>query len=257
MPVIRLDIEYDGARFSGWSPQPDARTVDAVLAHALRIILQEDVALEVAGRTDAGVHAAAQVVSFVTRQSIDPARLTKGLAGLLPVDLAVVSTAIAPDDFNARTSALSRVYEYRVRVGQRTALRRNVVLAHPQPLDRELLDAAAAACCGQHDFTAFTPTKTEHIFFHRTVYACAWQTRGDELVLRIEANAFLRNMVRVMVGTMLEIARGHRPLSDMEELLAGAPRERAGKTAPPHALTLVDVRYPVPTSVRPILETAE
>jgi tRNA pseudouridine38-40 synthase len=115
------------------------------------------------------------------------------------------------------------------------------------PLDRAALDACAAATVGQHDFTAFTPTETRHVFFDRTVLDCAWRgggENGDELILRIEANAFLRHMVRVLVGTMLEVGRGVRDADAYVALLDGAARSQAGPTAPPHALTLVAVRYP-------------
>ena len=116
---------------------------------------------------------------------------------------------------------------------------------------------AAAACVGRHDFTAFTPTKTEHVFFDRTVQRCAWDDQGGRVVLAIEADAFLRNMVRIMVGTMLEVGRGSRDADQMAELVAGAPRSAAGATAPAHPLTLVGVRYPEPVDDPPILGAAE
>jgi tRNA pseudouridine38-40 synthase len=257
MAVLRLDIEYDGTRFSGWGLQPGQRTCEGILAHALQVILRTPVELHVAGRTDAGVHASAQVASFVTDQQVDPRRLAKGLAGLLPPDLAVRSVRLAAPAFDARVSALSRRYEYRVLSGPRAPLRRGRVLHHPQMLNLDAMNEAAAACVGQHDFTAFTPTQTEHVFFDRTVHACGWEPRGDELVLDIEADAFLRSMVRILVGTMLEVGRGSRGPDQMTELLAGAPRSAAGQTASAHALTLVGVRYPETVSGAPILGRAE
>jgi tRNA pseudouridine38-40 synthase len=257
MRVVRLEVEYDGTRFSGWAEQPGRRTCEGVLAHALRVILRIPVELHVAGRTDTGVHASGQVATFVSAADIDLRRLVKSLAGVLPPDIAVRSAAIAPPGFDARTTALGRSYEYRVLVGARSPLRRARVLHHPQPLDLEAMNAAAAACVGQHDFTAFTPSKTEHVFFDRTVRSCRWDTRGDELVLAIEADAFLRNMVRILVGTMLEVGRGSRAADQMRELVAGAPRGAAGRTAPAHALTLVGVRYPGAVDGAPILGAAE
>ena len=117
--------------------------------------------------------------------------------------------------------------------------------------------AAAAACLGRHDFTAFTPARTEHVFFDRTVRRCEWEPRDDETVFSIEADAFLRNMVRILVGTMLEVGRGSRPAEQMTELVGGARRGAAGRTAPAHPLTLVAVRYPEPVGGAPILGAAE
>jgi tRNA pseudouridine38-40 synthase len=257
MSVVRLEIEYDGTRFSGWAEQPGRRTCEGVLAHALQVVLRTPIDLHVAGRTDTGVHATGQVASFVSGAEVDLRRLVKSLAGVLPPDMAVRSAATAPPGFDARASAIGRSYEYRVLVGARSPLRRDRVLHHPQPLDLQEMNVAAAACVGQHDFSAFTPTKTEHVFFARTVRDCAWEARGDELVLAIEADAFLRNMVRILVGTMLEVGRGSRPADQMRELTAGAPRAAAGQTAPAHGLTLVGVRYPDPVDGAPILGAAE
>ncbi len=272
MPVLRLDIEYDGAGFAGWAEQPGQRTIEGVLRDALAVALGRRPEVRVAGRTDAGVHAIAQVVSVEMRAGTgtggvgdgsdpgdasradgiracvpDAQRLLRSLNGLLPDDVAVRAAAAAPDGFDARADALSRVYEYRILVGPPSPLRRDRTLRHVgPPLDRAALDACAAATCGKHDFTAFTPTGTQHVFFERTVLECAWRGESDELVLRIEADAFLRHMVRVIVGTMLEVGRGTRSVSSYAALLTGATRSEAGRTAPPHALTLVEVRYRVP-----------
>ena len=176
---------------------------------------------------------------------------------MLPADIAVRAVSEAPRGFGARRSALSRSYEYRVLPGTRSPLRRERVLHHPQALDLEAMNRAAAVCVGQHDFTAFTPTKTDHVFFHRTIMRSAWERRADELVYVVEADAFLRSMVRILVGTMLEIGRGSRPADQMADLVTGAPRSAAGRTAPAHPLVLVGVRYPESPDVAPILGTAE
>lgn len=247
MPALRLDIEYDGAGFAGWAVQPGYRTVEGVLLEALDFLVHERPPLRVAGRTDAGVHATAQVVSMKlagSPMSREPARLLRALAGVLPADVAVRAVSITPDGFDARADARSRTYEYRVLIGPPSPLRRHRTLRHVgQPLDRMALNACARMVCGQHDFRAFTPTTTKHMFFDRTVLACQWRDDGDELVLCIEANAFLRRMVRVLVGTMLECGRGYRSLDSFAGLLEGATRSDAGVTAPPGALTLVAVRY--------------
>ena len=247
MPALRLDIEYDGADFAGWAEQPGMRTVEGVLREALDVVFRERPDIRVAGRTDAGVHATGQVVSLAVAEGtgdIDPTRLYLSLAGLLPDDVAVRRVTTAEEGFDARADATSRVYDYRVLVGPRSPLRRHRTLRHVGPaLDREALEACAALAVGQHDFRAFTPTDTAHVFFHRTMIECAWREEDDELVLRVEANAFLRHMVRVLVGTMLECGRGRRTVESFGALLVGAPRSDAGPTALPHGLTLVAVRY--------------
>jgi len=248
MPVLRLDVEYDGAGFAGWAEQPSERTIEGVLRDALEVVMGRRPDVRVAGRTDAGVHATAQVVSLAVpagARAPEAGRLCRSLNGLLPDDVAVRAAAPAPEGFDARADATSRAYDYRILVGPPAPLRRARTLRHVgRPLDRAALDACAAATEGQHDFTAFTPTDTQHVFFDRTVLHCAWRDEGDELVLRIEADAFLRHMVRVVVGTMLDVARGARTVESYVALLDGAPRSAAGPTAPPHALTLVGVRYP-------------
>lgn len=257
MSTLRLDIEYDGGAFAGWAEQPGQRTIEGVLRDALEVVLGRRPDVRVAGRTDAGVHATAQVVSLQLPAGMDeprriaalePDRLRRSLNGLLPDDVAVRGASTASEGFDARADAISRAYDYRVLVGPPSPLRRARTLRHVgPPLDRAALDACAAATVGQHDFTAFTPTETQHVFFDRTVLQCAWReggADGDELVLRIEADAFLRHMVRVLVGTMLEVGRGNRTADEFTALLDGAPRSAAGATAPAHPLTLVAVRYP-------------
>ena len=244
MRVLRLDLEYDGAGFSGWAAQPGRRTVEGELRRALGVLLGEPVELAVAGRTDAGVHASGQVASVATAASMAPERVLRALAGLLPADLTVRAVSEAPPGFDARRDALGRRYEYRVLTGAPSALRRGRVLHHPGSLDVAALRAAAAHAVGRHDFRAFTPTRTEHVFFDRTLAECEWIVRGDEVVLAVEADAFLRHMVRILAGTMLLVGRGAWPAERFARLLEGAPRGAAGPTAPAHPLTLVGARYP-------------
>ena len=244
MATLRLDLEYDGQEFAGWAAQPDQRTVEGVLRETLVMVLRAPIdALRVAGRTDAGVSASGQVVSVVTGADVDTRRLLRALNGTLPEDVAVRGVTRVHDGFDARADARSRAYEYRVLPGPPSPLRRRGVLNVPWQLDRRAMAAAASAAIGRHDFRAFTPTDTQHVFFDRTVVRCEWQERADELVFCIEADAFLRHMVRVMVGSMLLVGRGHWELARFERLLDGAPRSAAGPTAPAHPLTLVAVRY--------------
>ncbi len=242
--TLRLDLEYDGEDFAGWAIQPNRRTVEGVFREALAGLLSGNVSnLRVAGRTDAGVSATGQVVSCDVAGPVDPDRLLRGLNGLLPLDVAVRRVQIAPAGFDARNDAVSRAYEYRVLPGLRSPVRRRRVLHVSHPLDLPRLHDATAAIVGQHDFRAFTPVQTKHVFFERTILRAAWETRGDELVFTIAANAFLRHMVRSLVGSLLWVGRGHWEPQQFLQLLSGAQRPQAGPTAPAHPLTLVAVDY--------------
>jgi tRNA pseudouridine38-40 synthase len=241
---VRLDIEYDGAGFSGWARQPNGvRTVQGELEAALETVLRERVDLTVAGRTDAGVHALGQVASFETRGEL-PADLAQRLNGIGPADIAVTAAGPAADGFNARHDARSRTYLYRVLARPPASpFERGRALWWPQRLDREALSSCAAALIGTHDFTAFTPTQTDHVRFERDVLEASWSWDGPLAAFQITADAFLRNMARVLVGTMLEVAGGRRSVEDLQQLLQGAPRSEAGETAPPHGLYLESVSY--------------
>lgn len=240
-PVARMLIEYDGTEFSGWARQPGRRTVQAELERALGVILRRDeVELTVAGRTDAGVHARGQVASYHGA----PAR-AEGLNALLPNDIAVLECAAAAPGFSARHDATSRAYRYRLLARPaRSPFERRVALHWPHRLELEALRECAAALAGTHDFTAFTPTETDHVRFERDVLAARWLVDPDGHVdLLIEADAFMRSMVRALVGTMLEVGSGRRTPARFAELLEGAPRASAGQTAPAHGLTLLGVGY--------------
>ncbi len=214
------------------------------LERALAVVLRREqgVAVKVAGRTDAGVHALGQVASYG-----GPAVRAAGLNSLLPEDVAVLDCSPAPDGFDARRDASSRMYCYRVLARrERSALDRGRALFWPRRLELEALSACAAALVGTRDFTAFTPSDNTHARFSRSVFGADWRrsrTCPELLEFWIEADTFMRHMNRVLVGTMLEVGTGRRSVADFTSLLRGAPRSAAGATAPPHGLYLAGVGY--------------
>jgi tRNA pseudouridine38-40 synthase len=278
----RLVLEYDGGGFAGWARQPGQRTVQDEVERVLGVLLRPEsgaVPVTVAGRTDTGVHAWAQVASYED-DAVDP----RSLNSLLPPDVAVLDCNPAPDGFDARRDATSRAYCYRVLTRRpRSALLAGRVLHWPHPVDQDVLEECAAAVVGEHDFTAFTPTETDHVRFSRVVYAAFWRRRragtavaggaggagargaprsgaggapgagagagrdpiggSDLLEFWIEADSFMRHMNRVLVGTMLEVAGGRRSVASFVELLSGRPRSEAGPTASACGLYLAGVGY--------------
>lgn len=239
MTVTRLVVEYDGRPFAGWARQPRERSVEGELSRALRTLLRREVSLEVAGRTDRGVHALGQVVSYA-----GPVPSLSSLNAVLPTEIAVLAAEAASDDFSARYDALSRSYRYRVWTRPSLSpFHASSSLWWPFRLDESVLHAWAAALPGDHDFRAFTPSQTHHRHHGRRVMEAAWRRDGDILEFTIEADSFLRHMNRILVGTMLEAASGRRSADEFAGLLEGRPRSHAGRTAAAHGLCLTRVAY--------------
>jgi tRNA pseudouridine38-40 synthase len=242
---LRLTLEYDGTGFRGWAAQPGLRTVEGELRRALGELFDAVSSLAVAGRTDAGVHATGQVASVDVEGGPPPARAAEALNAALPDDVSVVDAVEAAPDFHARHSAVSRAYRYRIfrrRAPSPFEARRSWWL--PRRLDPEALQRSADLLLGEHDFRAFTPTETQHEVFRRVVLMARWFERGDHLDFEIEADSFLRHMVRTLVGTQVD-----HPPERVAALLGGAERSEAGRTAPPWGLYLERVSYPDPSGV--------
>ena len=236
--------EYDGADFAGWAAQPGTRTVEGALTSALSTVLRQPVKMSVAGRTDAGVHASGQVLSFDADTDLLPSQISYKTTAVLPEDLALRRCVVVPDEFDARRDAKSRSYEYRVVNDEiRSPLRRRRAIYVARTLDLGLLHETARLVEGTRDFRAFTPSRSYHVRFERLVTASRWTRDGDLLTYRITADSFLYGMVRSLVGTMLEVAGGTRDLEGFARLLSGAERSEAGPAAPSRGLTLVGVGY--------------
>jgi tRNA pseudouridine38-40 synthase len=237
-----MTIEYDGTKFHGWQYQPKLRTVQGELQKAIQTFLRQAVSLRAAGRTDTGVHALGQVASFRIEQELDLLQTRRSLNGIMTHDVVIKSIETAPDDFHARFSARARQYFY-VLSRAPVAVGRHYAFFCRAPLDLDRMQRACPPLLGEHNFRAFCDAATEDPHFLSRVDMAEWEVDGDRWIFRIRANRFLRSMVRILVGTMIDIGRGRMEPEAIAEILDGHERRHAGFTAPPIGLFLEKVFY--------------
>ncbi len=249
MKRYALGVEYDGSGFSGWQRlskpgQPETSTVQGVLEEALSRVAARQVDTLCAGRTDAGVHGQCQVVHFDTEAERDPRGWMLGATSNLPPEVGVLWCVPVAGDFHARFSARARRYRYAILNRQiRPALGRQYLSWEKHPLDADAMHRAAQALLGENDFEAFRSAECQATHARRELQAISVVRHGEQVVLEVQANAFLHHMVRNLVGSLLMIGRGERPQEWMAELLAGRDRTLAGPTAPPDGLVFVGPLY--------------
>jgi tRNA pseudouridine38-40 synthase len=260
MRNLKLILAYDGAEFSGWQVQPDKSTVQGTLASAIGRITGENVLPQGSGRTDAGVHALAQVVTFVTESSVPTENFQKALNDVLPASLRVLDVAEAPADFHARHSARAKTYRYRIfRDAICPPFLARYVWHYPYPLDEEAMMRAVSAVVGEHDFTSFAAVDPEKGLHHkrregsqreageisnvRTIFSSSWGRQNEEFVYTVRGSGFLHHMVRNLVGTFILVGKGTVPVGGIAAILEARNRSAAGATAPAAGLYLVNVEY--------------
>jgi len=257
---LKLTVAYDGTDFAGWQVQPQAATIQGTLASVIGRLTGENVLPQGSGRTDAGVHALAQVASFSTMSPIPTENFLKALNDILPASVRVLDVTEAPAEFHARHSARAKMYRYRIfREPVCSPFLARYVWHFPYPLDEQAMGLAAQAVVGQHDFSSFAAadperdarlgqeeTRGDHqtAFSNvRTIFCSAWERQGDEFVYTVRGNGFLHHMVRNLVGTLILVGKGTLKPEDMGMILEARNRAAAGATAPASGLFLVGVEY--------------
>ena len=242
---IRLTVAYDGSRYHGWQRQKNSTTVQGNIEDRIRLMIGEHPRLIASGRTDAGVHAHRQVCNFVTRSKIRPPAIRKGLNSLLEDDIFIIEAAYVPMKFHARYSAVSKTYEYLILNREDPDIFRRNYLWHVRPpLDSKLMAGALSLLEGTHDFSSFRSSGSDNHNPVRTVTRAELHNPADGLLrIIIEADGFLRHMVRNIVGTLAGVGRGKITPRRFEEIFGSKDRRLAGVKAPPQGLFLVEVRY--------------
>jgi tRNA pseudouridine38-40 synthase len=254
---LRVTLAYDGSEFAGWQVQPDQTTVQGTLSTAIGRLTGENVLPQGSGRTDAGVHALAQVASFTTESTIPPENWQRALNDILPASVRVLGVAEAAADFHARKSARAKTYRYRIyREAIRPPFLARYVWHYPYPLEESVMIAASDIVVGEHDFTSFAavdPQRVERMASAendesavsnvRTIFSSAWRRESDELIYTVRGRGFLHHMVRNLVGTFVLVGKGTLNSDDFRRILEARDRSAAGPTAPASGLYLVGVEY--------------
>jgi tRNA pseudouridine38-40 synthase len=250
MRNLKLILSYDGSDFSGWQVQPDTTTVQGTLASAIGRITGEKVLPQGSGRTDAGVHALAQVVTFVTESSVPTENFLKALNDVLPASVRVLDVTEAPREFHVRYSAQAKTYRYRIFRGSICPpFLAKYVWHFPYPLDEEAMGRAAGLVVGEHDFTSFAAVDPERrrergiVSNVRRIFSSGWGKVGEELVYTVRGSGFLHHMVRNLLGTFILVGKRTLAVEDVTRILAARSRSEAGATAPASGLYLVNVEY--------------
>jgi tRNA pseudouridine38-40 synthase len=241
---IKLTVEYDGTNYHGWQVQTNGATIQSILERALSTFFGAPIRVTGSGRTDAGVHALGQVANFHSHEEFDRHRLLRGLNALTPPDFTIKDAEAVSESFDARRDGRARVYEYHIlnRPTPSPFYLRRAWHLH-EPLDIEAMRSAMRCLAGEHDFSSFRAAGCDAAHPVRKIYHVALEQRGEVLVFYIEATAFLRHMVRNIVGTLVEVGQNLRSPKSFGELLAARDRTKAGPTAPAHGLYLVEVKY--------------
>ncbi len=241
---LKLTVAYDGTAYAGWQVQPSEPTVQGVVEAAWCEITRETLRVTAAGRTDAGVHALGQVVGLATESQLSTADLHRGLNAVLPEDVAIVAVEEAREGFHATYDAVAKTYRYQIHNGRTPdVFNRRYVWHYPQPLDAEKMHAAAQALVGKYDFSSFESAGSERPDAVRTLFNLSATRDADRITVEVTGDGFLYNMVRAIVGTLVEVGKGSRGVGWPAEVLAARDRRLAGQTAPPQGLFLVRVDY--------------
>jgi tRNA pseudouridine38-40 synthase len=250
MRNLKVTISYDGAEFSGWQVQADAPTVQGTLASAIGRITGEKVLPQGSGRTDAGVHALAQVMTFVTQSSVPTGNFAKAMNDVLPASVRVLEVEEAPSEFHARHSARAKTYRYRIyRQSICPPFLARYVWHYPYRLGEQEVQRAAERVVGEHDFTSFAAVDPERgrddapVSNIRKIFSSSWERVGDELIYTVRGSGFLHHMVRNLVGTFILVGKGTLQVEDVTRVLEARNRSAAGATAPASGLYLVNVEY--------------
>jgi tRNA pseudouridine38-40 synthase len=245
---LKLTVAYDGGAYAGWQVQPDKPTVQGTIEATWRQLTQESLRITAAGRTDAGVHALGQVIGLATQTRLTNDDLHRGLNALLPEDIAVVAVEDARENFHATYDAVGKRYRYQIHNGRSPSVfDRHYAWHYPQLLDAAAMHAAGQALIGRHDFSSFETAGSERPDSIRTVteltVARSDVKCSERVTIEVAGDGFLYNMVRTIVGTLIEVGAGKRDIAWPAEVLAACDRRQAGQTAPPHGLFLVSVDY--------------